>query len=209
MKAAKTKRISRKEDLVERAIDQGISYFEFRQLMGNLINQNSNTGLQKNDILADYTKLNEKRMSRWDKTFKIDETVKRQLLHYDREILWLVITESWCGDAAPSLPIMNKLTELAPGLTFKIVLRDEHPELMDAFLTRGTRSIPKLIMVDTKNLQILDEWGPRPAPATQMVQDYKYENGKLTAAFRESLQLWYNKDKGQHILRELLELIAD
>ncbi|WP_149303956.1 thioredoxin family protein [Pareuzebyella sediminis] len=209
MTPIKIKHLTRKKSLVERAIEDGISYVEFRKLVGKLVNLNSNTGLEKNEALANYTMLNEKRMARWDKTFKVPESVQQQLLHYDREITWLVITESWCGDASPSLPIMNKLAELAPGLTLKIVQRDEHPELMDAFLTQGTRSIPKLIMIDSKNLQVLGEWGPRPAPATKMVQDYKNENGKLTAAFRESLQVWYNKDKGQRIVKELIELITD
>jgi len=44
--------------------------------------------------------------------------------------------------------------------------------------------------------------------AQQMVVDYKNEHGTLTPEFKEELQVWYNKDKGQSMLNDLLELLA-
>ena len=90
---------------------------------------------------------------------------------------WLVITESWCGDASPSLPVMNKIAELSSHLELRIVLRDEHPELMDVFLTNGARSIPKLIVLDGNTNDVLGEWGPRSPKATEMVMDEKKRYG--------------------------------
>ncbi len=87
-------------------------------------------------------------------------------------------------------------------------MRDENPELMNLFKTNGTLSIPKLIMVDEQSKEVINSWGPRPTKATKMVEDYKKENGELTPEFKQDLQLWYNKDKGQNILDDLMELLT-
>jgi hypothetical protein len=39
-----------------------------------------------------------------------------------------------------------------------------------------------------------------------MVADYKKEHGKIDDFFKESLQVWYNKDKGKAIIDEFIEL---
>ncbi len=103
---------------------------------------------------------------------------------------------------------MNKIAESAAKITFKVALRDENLELMDLFRTNGTLSIPKLIMLDEQRLKVLNSWGPRPTKATKMVEVYKKENGELTPEFKQDLQLWYNKDKGQNILDDLMELLT-
>jgi hypothetical protein len=119
----------------------------------------------------------------------------------------LVLTESWCGDAAQSMPIMNKLAEITNKIHLRVVLRDEHPELMNAFLTNGSQSIPKLIVTDTSTNELIGEWGPRPSVATEMVNSYKREHGSLSAEFKQDLQVWYNKDKGASIVEDLTKLL--
>lgn len=83
-------------------------------------------------------------------------------------------------------------------------MRDQNLELMRHFLTKGTLSIPKLIIVDDTTGEVLGDWGPRPSTATQMVNDFKESHGTLTAQFKEDLQKWYNKDKGQTTLKDIL-----
>ncbi|WP_338039104.1 hypothetical protein [Maribacter litopenaei] len=41
-----------------------------------------------------------------------------------------------------------------------------------------------------------------------MVDTFKEQYGTLTPEFRESLQIWYNKDKGESILKDLLGLLS-
>ena len=53
-----------------------------------------------------------------------------------------------CGDAAHVLPVLNKFAENDTTITLSILLRDDNEELMDRFLTNGTRSIPKLIILN-------------------------------------------------------------
>src|SRR5690606_6916987 len=145
---------------------------------------------------------------RLDKTGVIDEDAAEFFKNIKHPQTWLVISEPWCGDAAQSLPLLNKTAQLSPNISLKIVLRDENLELMDAFLTQGSRSIPKLIILDIEKGRIVGEWGPRPSMATQMVEACKRENGKLTDAFKQELQVWYNKDKGKNILNDIVELLA-
>jgi hypothetical protein len=86
-----------------------------------------------------------------------------------------------------------------------VVLRDENIELMDLFLTNGGRSIPKLIALDKEN-NVINSWGPRPTVATKMVADYIKKNGVLDLEFKQDLQIWYNKDKGQSVQEDFVNL---
>ena len=120
---------------------------------------------------------------------------------------WLVLTESWCGDAAQSMPIINKLAEGSENINFRVVERDKNPELINAFLTNGAQSIPKLIVLDNNTNRIIGEWGPRPSTATDMVNSYKKEHGSLSPEFKQDLQVWYNKDKGVSVAEDLTKLL--
>lgn len=194
-------------ELVKKGISEGMDYQEYRSLVGLLTENQQTTGVVKSESNINYTQLNDRRMNRWDKTFKISEEQKERIARVRSKLMFLVLTESWCGDAAPSLPIMNKIAESNPNIGLKILLRDENLELMDAFLNNGARSIPKLIVLDSENEEIIAEWGPRPSIATKMAEDYKREHGKLTAEFKKDLQVWYNTNKGRNIIDDLLGLL--
>jgi thiol-disulfide isomerase/thioredoxin len=146
-------------------------------------------------------------MNRWDKTLKISPESQLKLSFFNSNITWLVITESWCGDAAHIVPVLYKIAEHI-NINFRVVLRDENLELMDLFLTNGARAVPKLIMIDNLTGEVLNTFGPRPSEATQMVLDYKAKHGVITPEFKEELQLWYNKDKGQNIVNDITELLC-
>ncbi len=194
--------------IIETSLQKGISYQAYRELVKYLVDENSNTGDEKTKALANYTKLNDKRMNRWDKTIKISEASKRRINEFRHHITWLVITESWCGDAAHVLPAINKIVELSPYINMKIVIRDENKELMDAFLTNGARSVPKLIMVDDETGDVLNTYGPRPSEAASYVSRFMAENGKLTPEFKEDLQHWYNDNKGQNVIEDVTEILC-
>lgn len=194
--------------LVQESLDKGMSYYQYRDLVQYLAENDQTTGPVQSEANINYTQLGNRRMKRWDKTFKVPSDLQEKITQLDADLEFLVLAESWCGDAAPSLPIINKVVALNPNFDLKIVLRDEHLELMDAFLTNGARSIPKLIVLDKKNNEIVGEWGPRPSIATKMVEDFKAQNGQLTADFKKDLQLWYNKNKGENILEDLKNLLC-
>lgn len=195
--------------IIEESIHRAISYKEYRSLVEQHVQNGTSSGPVQNEGLAQYTQLNHSRMRRLDKTIAIDHSNLERLSEFKGRHTWLVITESWCGDAAQVLPIMNKVAELSSDIELKVVLRDEHPELMDEFLTHGSRSIPKLIAYDCEHHEIIAEWGPRPKEATDMVREYVGRYGNLSPEFKKDLQIWYNKDKGQSIIEELVDLLGD
>lgn len=196
------------EIIIKNALESSMDYSAYRELVRKMAESQSNTGSEKNESLAHYTQLNHKRMNRWDKTLKLSDLIIDRVLAVTQPVTWLVLTESWCGDASPSLPVMNKLAELNAYIHLRIVLRDEHPELMDLFLTNGARSIPKLIALDSSSLKVLGEWGPRSKKAKKLVLTEKATYGKIRPEFKQELQVFYNKDKGEAIITELLELLT-
>lgn len=199
--------ISEKQlEYIQKGIEKGMSYQTYRDLVSDLSKNRQTTGEEQLESLINYTELNDRRMKRWDKTLKIPVDIQERIAKMDTKITFLVLSESWCGDAAPSVPVMNKIAELNPNIDLKVVLRDENLELMDEFLTNGSRSIPKLIVFNRESEEVVGEWGPRPSIATQMVEDYKKEHGSIDSQFKQDLQLWYNKDKGQNTLEDLAEL---
>ena len=196
------------KELVQKGISKAMSYQDYRILIDNLSEEGKSTGSEQNEALTNYTVLNQRRMKRLDKTLKISDEAVKKINAFDKKVTWLVLTESWCGDAAQTMPMMNKVAELSDNISFKVILRDENLEVMNRFLTNNTMSIPKLVMVENATGEILGEWGSRPKTATQMVIDYKIEHGTLSPEFKEELQVWYNKDKGQSTLSDLMELLA-
>lgn len=193
--------------LLKEGISKAFSYQEYRNLVSSLVEKGLSTGPQQTEALSRYTQLNEARMRRWDKTLKIEKTLRVKIEAIHKPITFLVLTESWCGDAAPSLPVLNKIAELTPSIELRILLRDENLELMGYFMTNKALSIPKLILWDTALEELITSWGPRPVKATEMVADFKKVYGQLTPDLIESLQSWYNKDKGASIVKEVVDLL--
>ncbi|WP_415375888.1 thioredoxin family protein [Patiriisocius sp. Uisw_017] len=196
-----------KTTLLNKALENAMSYEEYRTLTIGLTAETKTTGSHQTEALINYTKLNDARMRRLDKTTKISEEATRLFLNYSKKVTWLVLTESWCGDAAQSMPVINKLANVAQNVSYKVVLRDEHPALMQHFLTNGGMSIPKLIAIDDASKIVLGHWGPRPTEATKMVTDHKQKHGTITPEFKQELQVWYTKDKGVSIVEDIEKIL--
>ncbi|WP_276168229.1 thioredoxin family protein [Zobellia alginiliquefaciens] len=190
--------------LIEKALSQAVSYIDYRAMVNQLALEGRSTGPVQTEALANYTMLNDRRMKRFDKTVKVSAEAEATIAKLDKKIQLIVLTESWCGDAAPALPVINKVAQLNDNIDFKVVLRDENVDLMNQFLTNGGMSIPKLIFWDEENQEVLADWGPRPEPAAKLVADHKEKHGQLLPEIKEEIQQWYNKDKGQTTLKELL-----
>lgn len=120
----------------------------------------------------------------------------------------LVLSEDWCGDASNTVPVLARLAEAASGVELRIVERDENPELMDRYLTNGSRSIPVAIVLD-EEFEPLSSWGPRPAELQEFVIGEKEKGERPNAEIYRDARRWYARDGGETTLRELLELLAD
>jgi hypothetical protein len=196
-----------KEQIVQEALPNAISYSAYRQLIDDHTASETSTGPNQTEALTNYTMLNQRRMKRLDKTTKLQEADIAKIKEFKGDVTWLVITESWCGDAAQTMPVMQKIADLSDGIDVKVILRDENLELIDAFLYNGGRSIPKLVAIDNTSGDVIGDWGPRPSGATKLVNDYKEAHGKLTPEFKQDLQVWYNKDKGQNTVEDLVAFL--
>lgn len=194
------------KDIIQESLKNTYTYLEYKNLVKNLLAEGKSTGPNQSEALTNYSLLNDKRMKRLDKTIKLTETTQLEIAKVTQPQTWLVITEGWCGDAAQNLPVIEKMASLNSNIELKLVLRDENLDLMDLFLTNGGRSIPKLIILD-KDVNVMNTWGPRPKVATKMVADYKAEHGALDTAFKQDLQVWYNKDKGQSTQNDFVGMI--
>ena len=194
-------------NVIEESLKKSLSYQDYRTLLSRLVEENATTGTNQSEALINYTALNDRRMKRWDKTVKISDEDINAIKNATVNQTWIVLTESWCGDAAHVIPVINKVAELNTGINLQLVMRDENEQLMDLFLTNGGKSIPKLIQFDNTSKTVLNSYGPRPTEATKLVNDFKKKHGTLTAEFKEDLQRWYNKDKGQNVITDLIELI--
>lgn len=193
---------------IEYNLEESMSYEEYRSLVKDLLARGKSTGKSQTEDLLNYSKLNNSRMRRLDKTFKISEDTAENLRSITKNQIWIVLTEGWCGDAAHSLPVINKMVENSEGINLKILLRDENEELMNKFLTKGNKSIPKLIMLDADTNELINSWGPRPTEAAEMVNKQMERHGILDADFKKDLQVWYNANKGTNIEEDILALLC-
>ncbi len=192
------------DDLIKNSVQKAMDYSQYNLLFKQLVDEGRSTGEETQEMI-DYTKLNFSRTKRLDKTAQIPEKYINAFKNSSAKQTWLVISEPWCGDAAQTLPFLNKLAQLSENIELKVLLRDENPELMDRFLTNGSRSIPIVIMLD-EELNVIQTFGPRSKAATDFVNNYRTKHGAIDDVFKEMIQVWYNNDKGISILDDLLEL---
>jgi len=165
------------------------------------------TGESQHEYLVYFTKLNAQRTKRLNKTSKVDEASTAMVTGLKGKYTWLVLTESWCGDAAQILPLLNKMVEMNSSIDLRLVLRDKNDELMQEFLTNGGRSIPKLIILNEQQ-EVVGSWGPRPAQAQAFYDNWKNDpNHPPYREFQVGMQKWYLNDKGMSTFREIAEIL--
>ena len=114
----------------------------------------------------------------------------------------LVIAEDWCGDASNTVPIIARLADQSPGLELRVIMRDQNPEVMDQYLTNGSRSIPIVIALD-ESFRETGHWGPRPTELQAWVMANRGTTPK--AELYPQVRKWYARDRGETTLREVLE----
>lgn len=184
-------------------LEKAISYDAYAALITDLLTQGRTTGPDQSEAMVHYTQLNQQRMHRLDKVIEVLPSAETMIKSITLPQTWLVLTEAWCGDAAQSVPVMHALAALNPLIDLKFLLRDENLPLMDRYLTGGiSRSIPKLIGVDTTTSEELFTWGPRPAVLQAIFMKMKADGVEYHHS-KEELQRWYNKDKTVTIQQEL------
>lgn len=187
----------------------GLSYARYRSLIDQLVLQGKTTGATQNEKLLEFTKLNIQRMNRLDKTIQMTYEIQSELTKLERSYKWLLIGDAWCGDCAQIIPIINKIVEATNGkIELRILSRDTFPDLIENFQTNGSKSIPKLLVLNSETNEVCETWGPRPLAAQKIMWNWKENKDTITwDEFEKNLHLWYARDKGQTIISELMTLL--
>ena len=181
-------------------LQKGISYDQYKQNMAEDLALNSDLKIKE------YINLNQRRMHRVEKTYIPSADIITQVKNLKHKTYWLILTEHWCGDASQTLPALHTIADLSEGrIEIKLVYRDQNDELMNAYLTNGTRSIPRLIQLDL-HWNVTGIWGPRPTVAQKMVKELK-SNSATAAGYANELHLWYAKNKQQDLEKEVAQLL--
>jgi hypothetical protein len=187
-------------------LEQAMNYSAYMALTEQLVNEGRTSGPNQSEAYVYYTKLNLQRMNRLNKTITIPTELSELIAQKAQHWTWLIITEPWCGDAAQCVPALEKLALCSPNIQTKYILRDENPEVMDAYLTNGGRSIPKLICLN-EQLQEVFTWGPRPDVIQAVMNDLKANGVTEIAQIVEAIQKANNDNKQAGIYEELAAVL--
>ncbi len=150
-----------------------------------------------------YRRYNFERARRVAAAYRMSERLARALAAIERPQLWMVLTEDWCGDSAYSLPIIAEAARRHSQIRLRILPRDENLDIMDLYLTRGARSIPKLVAFAEDGTELFT-WGPRPAEA-QALRDRLQAEGMDARRLAQALIDWYEAGGWRQVDTELAE----
>lgn len=203
--------------ITQEHLNGAYSYKSFKELVFKKYQEGKPTSGEHSEEypLLDFTRENLDRIDRLDREIPVDPGLAKTLKDISQQRHWLVLAEGWCGDVSQNLPVLAKIASVTDKIDLKILLRDQNPEVMDAFLTNGGRSIPKLIALDAATLKVLYTWGPRPAVLQEKIMQYKQRNEhkvshhKLVEKIHDMMHRWYDEDKGQILQEEFQHLIRE
>lgn len=184
-------------------LDNAWSYDQYRQSIDEVL-QDPQPGEQLTKMLP-YYKKNAALMDEFMASYKVNNLML-EAMRIARPATWLVLTEGWCGDAAFANPLFRHIELAAHGkIQLRFVLKDSQPALMDAHLTNGGRSIPKLIVLNG-NLEEQGTWGPRPEGLQALMPAWKEEGLPLKEIIAR-VDEWYRNDGTRSSQQELRNLI--
>jgi hypothetical protein len=188
-------------------IEEAISFQKYLELTENIISHPSPPPPYDEPKILKYTFDNWERMKRLMHTLSIEPKLYNLLRNNQRNMMWVVLSEPWCGDAAQIVPALAAFADVSSNISLRILLSDAHPQVMNQYLTEGSRSIPKLICIDSQTWEELGTWGPRPKYLQEMVMAQKDDP---TLSFGEKVRqvhAWYEENKTRDIQVEFIELL--
>jgi len=188
-------------------IDKAKTYKEYTLLLDELLAEGKTTGPNQSDEKLGFAKLNRQWMRRLEKTVVVSDAMRDAMRNVTRPMIWLVISEGWCGDGAQIVPVIEKIAAESDKIETRHLLRDENLELMDRLFPEAPRSIPRLIVLDAETYEVLGTWGARPAAGHEYFEKMKAD-GIEKSVILEEMQRWYNADKGASLQREFETLIG-
>lgn len=194
--------------IFQRMHTEGFTYKQYIELAERQIELSNRSILsedEKNRI--EEIKLNLHRMKRIDKHASLSEKLTEFVMQVSSSQIWMIISETWCGDSAQNIPYIVKAANLNPLIKLRILLRDDNTDIMNLYLTNNTRSIPILAAFNTEGNELF-KWGPRPKEAQQLIEILKNQGAEKKERL-EKLHLWYGRNKGAALESEFINILEN
>ncbi len=162
----------------------GLTYDEYRTQWRDQKEQ-SKEGLDPDERKTlHFLNYNWERQAHVHDQYTPSDALRAAVASVDEPQLWMVLTEPWCGDSAFLLPVIAEAAALSENVTLRILLRDDNLDIMDQYLTDGSRSIPKLVAFSEDGDERFT-WGPRPEEARQLFATLREEHDDKMKAIEE------------------------
>jgi hypothetical protein len=184
-----------------------ISWAEYYAIAQGYVGSDDKPELYRNEKMLRYTKENINRMDHILQTINIQSKLYNAMTAISTDLIWVVLTEPWCGDASQVVPVLYTIAGCSEHISFRIVQSDAYPEVLTDYLTAGSRSIPKLICLRADTLEEFGTWGPRPAVLHTMVQAHKDDPDMSFGAKVRMVHDWYGADQTLSIQEEFIDLV--
>ena len=162
-------------------------------------------------LWEDYMQNSEKNLERFNENYEkmaLDPEDAGFFASITTPLKVLILAEDWCGDVVQSLPPIVRMLERSPSIEYRIFRRDENLDIMDRYLTDGSKAIPYLVFMDT-SLNEVARWGPRPEDCQSIMRDNK---GKIPMGdIYPLIRSWYVQHGNGPLvteIRDVLERIA-
>ncbi|MDQ0196712.1 thioredoxin family protein [Paenibacillus wynnii] len=141
---------------------------------------------------------NQQAFESWYEKFVWEDDSDREYfesLNHRDDLRVLILAADWCGDVVRNVPVVFRILETA-GIKTEVLILEDHPEVMDNFLTMGGRAVPIVIFADTGGY-VLGHWGPRPEHVQSLMNEFKRENPDREASDYQSKIAEVRKAMGQ------------
>ncbi|MDA0683003.1 MAG: thioredoxin family protein [Bacteroidetes bacterium] len=153
-----------------------------------------------------YSKYNLERQQRVDQLWSMSDAFRSAVMSAPGPATWLFITDDWCVDSAYSLPLIRDAVALREDLHLSILLKDDHLDILDHFLSSGARSIPKFIGVG-ENDEIQFVWGPQP-DAIRLIRKELIDSQAPGSEVSGTTVDWYADEGWLEVERELVHVLT-
>lgn len=177
----------------DRRPHDGFSYEEYREYWTTQREQPLDDADAEDRRMHHYLNYNWDRQATVHDAYVPSDELRRAVNAIEEPQLWMVLTEAWCGDSAFLLPVIAEAASLSDDVTLRILLRDDNLDVMDEYLTDGSRSIPKLVAFSEGGDELFT-WGPRPAEAAQRFAELREQYDDKKKAIADLLE--YYKEGG-------------
>lgn len=196
-----------KDFIQQQRPQNGFSYDEYKADWQEQKDRPMNELDREERKMMHYLRYNWKRSEATEEAYSPSDELAAAVASIDEPQLWMVITEPWCGDSAFGLPVIHTAAQQSDQITLRILHRDENLDIMDQYLTGGSRSIPTLVAFSEDGSEAF-QWGPRPE-AGQTLFDRLKEQGRDKTEIVQELIEWYEDGGYQHVDKELTAAITE